>query len=70
MPVWAAIVAASSTPQLFKPILDKPEWKSKIHKDYKIRAINQTFENKKIPYKALSSSEALTRMPLDLLQNN
>lgn len=30
MPVWAAVLAASSIPQFFNPVIDKPKWRYKF----------------------------------------
>lgn len=34
MPMWAALLAASSTPDFFAPLLDRPEWSHKIDENY------------------------------------
>jgi hypothetical protein len=39
MPLWAAICAASSTPEFFAPIIDRPEWQSSLQEG-KIRRIS------------------------------
>lgn len=70
MPVWAAIVAASSIPEFFPPLLDRPEWRQKASHDHKTRCVKNYFRKPENPYIFITSSEALTRLPLDLLQNN
>ena len=56
MPIWAAILAASSTPDFFAPVLDRPAWSTKIDKDFNIRAVSSYLKKKKKPYKLLTSS--------------
>jgi hypothetical protein len=56
MPIWAAILAASSTPEFFAPVIDRPEWKYNLRKDYKVRLVSSYFSSTKRPYQHLSSS--------------
>lgn len=35
MPMWAAIVAATSIPEFFPPLLDLPEWSHKELQNYR-----------------------------------
>lgn len=70
MPLWAAILAASSTPYFFAPVLDRPSWKSKTDSNYQVRTIKSYFSGQEKAYRFLTSSQAITKMPLDLLRNN
>jgi hypothetical protein len=30
MPIWAALLSASSTPDFFSPVISNPSWKSRV----------------------------------------
>lgn len=69
MPVWAAILATSSHPLLFKPVANRAEWNYVPIQKYEERIVRQYFLNTPLN-KNFQSADSLMKIPFELITNH
>ena len=70
MPVWAAIVATSSSPLFFRPLYDRAEWDYVPTSRLDERIARQYFSSNKEHSKYYQSADLLLKLPLELITNH